>query len=91
MCTGAGIFAEVNESYGLHIFSASVAFFVTAIRWGLYGVSKRQFLLKQADESGTDVKKTETETETDNGEPGYSHWMYDWVRSTLLYKYVNIK
>lgn len=95
ICTGAGIFVEVNESYGLHIFAASVALFVTSIRWGLYGFSKRQFLLKKANEKTRESESSTTIVEKEDNNsisnPEYAHWMYDWIKSTFLYKYVNIE
>lgn len=92
-CTGAGIFSSVDESYGLHIFAASASLLVTSLRWGLYAVSKRSFLLKPQKETtppATAAVSAEP-AEVASGEIVSSHWMYDWVQSTLFYRYVNVE
>ena len=89
---GAGIYAHVKESYGLHLFSSSIALLFTAIRWFTYGWSKRSLILSGGLETtATTTTNGKTSTVGTREKPEYGHWMIDWVKSTLLYKYADVE
>ena len=96
LSVGAGLYVHIKESYGLHLFSSSVALLITAIRWFTYGWSKRSLILS----GGAETPATATSTATASAststsgtleKPEFGHWMIDWVKSTLLYKYADVE
>ncbi len=91
MSIGAGLYENVKESYGLHLFSSSVALCFTAIRWFLYGWSKRKLVLEEESNPEASASASTATSAIKTKNPEYAHWMIDWVKSTLLYKYADVE
>lgn len=88
---GAGLYADVKESYGLHLFASGTALFFTALRWFMYGWSKRAMILSGELDESKAKQETSGSKRGNVDQPEFGHWMIDWVRSTLFYRYADVE